>query len=87
MHRFEALLGSLPADCVLDGEVAIRRGGKSLPEDQVHLLQQSRGLTREAMEKLPEGAYRRSVRRLDYPDLPRARLARRRCMRCAGHHG
>src|SRR5262249_18735388 len=29
-------------------------------------------------ESLPESAYRRSVRRLDYPDLPRARFAFRR---------
>ena len=54
---------------------SMRRRGKLLPQDQVLLLQESRGLTREAIERLPEGAYRRSVRRLDYPDLPRARLA------------
>src|SRR5215211_7654658 len=56
-------------------ERALRRDGKPVPKDQVELLHDLRGLTRQAIQRLPEGAFRRSVRRLDYPDLPRARLA------------
>ena len=34
MHRFEALLGSLPADCVLDGEiVALDASGRPIFAD------------------------------------------------------
>ena len=36
MHRFEALLGSLPADCVLDGEiVALDAAGRPVFADLV----------------------------------------------------
>src|SRR5262245_3029030 len=45
--------------------------------EQVNLLRFSRGLTQEGMERLPEAALQRAVRRLDYPDAPRARLAYR----------
>src|SRR3954471_11028765 len=53
---------------------SVQWGGKALAADQVQLLHELRGLTVEAIEKLPEGAFRRSVGRLEYPDLPRARL-------------
>ncbi|MDQ3196040.1 MAG: hypothetical protein ACR2FI_02795 [Burkholderiales bacterium] len=48
---------------------------KNISVEQVRLLRQSRGTTNETLEQLPENAVRRAVRRLNYPDLPRARHA------------
>jgi hypothetical protein len=46
---------------------------KSLSVEQVRLLRQTRGATNDTLEGLSEAALRRAVRRIDYPDLPRAR--------------
>src|SRR5438874_9274527 len=53
-------------------QVAARRG---ISVEQVELLRDARGLTEEGIQRLPEPALRRAMRRLDYPDAPRARLA------------
>lgn len=53
-------------------QVAASRG---ISVEQVELLRDSRGLTEEGIQRLPEQALQRAVRRLDYPDAPRARLA------------
>ena len=42
--------------------------------EQVEMLRSQRGLTEAGIEHLPEGALKRALRRLDYPDAPRARL-------------
>jgi len=56
---------------------AERRAAKAvgLTVGQVQLLQERRGLSLQALKQLPEKTLRRAVRRLDYPDLPRAREA------------
>jgi hypothetical protein len=41
---------------------------------QVELLRSQSGLTQEGIEQLPESKLKRALRRLDYPDAPRARL-------------
>jgi hypothetical protein len=41
----------------------------------VQLLQAHRGLSHAALQKVPDSVLQRAVRRLDYPDLPRAREA------------
>src|SRR3954468_7095204 len=46
---------------------------KSTSVEQVGLLRATRGATNDTLEGLPEAALRRAVRRIDYPDLPRAR--------------
>ncbi|MBI4528160.1 MAG: hypothetical protein HY695_30575 [Deltaproteobacteria bacterium] len=48
---------------------------KSLSVEQVRLLRQTRGATNDTLDRLPEGAMRRAIRRLNYPDMPRARQA------------
>jgi photosystem II stability/assembly factor-like uncharacterized protein len=48
---------------------------RSLTVGQVQQLQARRGLTNEALKKVPEEVLQRAVRRLDYPDLPREREA------------
>jgi hypothetical protein len=42
--------------------------------EQVQLLRSQRGLTEAGIERLPEVALKSALRRLDYPDSPRARL-------------
>src|SRR6266851_2850184 len=59
-----------PASTAADRRVAQARG---LNTGQVQLLQAHRGLSHDALRKIPESVLRRAVRRLDYPDLPRAR--------------
>jgi hypothetical protein len=51
-------------------EVARRR---NISAEQVQLLRSARGLTQSGIEELPEMALQRALRRLDYPDAPRAR--------------
>ena len=46
---------------------------KSITVEQVRLLRESRGATNSTLQGMKEGALRRAIRRLDYPDLPRAR--------------
>ncbi|HEX8142853.1 MAG TPA: hypothetical protein VF553_09675 [Pyrinomonadaceae bacterium] len=48
---------------------------RSLTIGQVQMLQARRGMSNEALRKIPEEILQRAVRRLDYPDLPRAREA------------
>src|SRR5437762_13894862 len=48
---------------------------RKLTIGQVQLLQTRRGLSPEALRKVPEKVLQRAIRRLDYPDLPRAREA------------
>src|SRR5260370_34736316 len=48
---------------------------RGLTVGQVRQLQIQRGLSLPALRALPEAALRRSVRRLEYADLPRAREA------------
>jgi len=55
-----------------DRQVAKKR---NLTVGQVKLLQARRGLTNEALRKVSDKVLQRAVRRLDYPDLPRAREA------------
>jgi hypothetical protein len=57
---------------VSDEDVARSR---KISVEQVKLLRRTRGASNETLEKLPEGAMRRAIRRLNYPDLPRARQA------------
>jgi hypothetical protein len=52
---------------------AIRR----ISVEQVRILRETRGLTLAAIEAMPDKSLRRAVRRLDYPDTPRAREAYR----------
>jgi hypothetical protein len=49
---------------------AERRG---ITVEQVELLRNQRGLTEAAIQALPERSLRRALRRLDFPDAPRAR--------------
>lgn len=53
-----------------DRQVASSRG---LTVEIVQLLQAKRNLSYDALGKVPEGVLKRAVRRLDYPDLARAR--------------
>lgn len=55
---------------ISDEDLAARR---KITVDQVQLLQATRGTTNESLEKMPEGALLRALRRLNYPDMPRAR--------------
>ena len=51
---------------------------RGLPEELADDLRRTRGLSATALRELPEGALKRAVRRLDYPDLARVREAFRR---------
>ena len=53
-----------------DEALASKRG---LSVEMVQLLRQTRGTSNESLEAVPEGALRRALRRLNYPDLARAR--------------
>jgi len=53
-----------------DQDLADKRG---LSVDMVQRLRQTRGTSNDSLEKAPEGALRRALRRLNYPDLARAR--------------
>ena len=46
---------------------------RSITVEQVELLRDQRGLTSAGIEALPEKSLQRALRRLDYPDSPRAR--------------
>jgi hypothetical protein len=46
---------------------------RKISVEVVELLRKSRGTTNATLERLPEGALRRAIRRLNYPDMPRAR--------------
>lgn len=48
---------------------------RGLTAAQVEQLRRTRGLTLEALKKIPDRALQRAVRRLEYPDLARARVA------------
>jgi hypothetical protein len=48
---------------------------RKISVEQVQLLQKTRGTTNETLEKMPQGALLRAIRRLNYPDMPRARHA------------
>jgi len=48
---------------------------RKISVEQVRLLQKTRGTTNETLEKMPQGALLRAVRRLNYPDMPRGRHA------------
>ena len=48
---------------------------RKLTVGEVHLLQTKRGLSHDALRQISEKVLRRAVRRLDHPDLPRAREA------------
>jgi hypothetical protein len=62
-------------DSRLEERIGEERG---LSADQIGRIARARGLTTEAMSAIPDGALQRSVRRLDFPDMPRAREAFRR---------
>ena len=57
---------------VSDEDLARSRG---ISVEQVRLLRESRGTTNDTLEVLPDAGLRRALRRLNYPDLPRARHA------------
>lgn len=46
---------------------------RKLTIGQIQMLQRRRGLSNEALSKVPDKVLQRAIRRLDYPDLPRAR--------------
>jgi len=46
---------------------------RTISAEQVELLRSARGLTQAGIEALPEKSLQRALRRLDYPDAPRAR--------------
>jgi photosystem II stability/assembly factor-like uncharacterized protein len=62
-------------DNQLEAQIASQRG---IQPDQVARIAQSRGLTTEAVAAIPDASFQRSVRRLDYADMPRSRDAFRR---------
>ena len=47
--------------------------GRAISVEQVRTLRQTRGLTSAGIEAIPEPTLARALRRLEYPDLPRAR--------------
>lgn len=55
---------------ISDEELA---SAKNISVTQVMLLRQTRGTTNDTLDQVPEGAIRRAIRRLNYPDMPRAR--------------
>src|SRR5215211_1753655 len=57
---------------ISDEELARAKG---ISVEQVRLLRQSRGSSNETLAYLPDQKLRRALRRLNYPDLPRARQA------------
>lgn len=61
-----------PRRAVTDQQVAKQ---KNLSIQRVQQIQMTRGISNEAILKLPESTLRRTVRRADYPDMPRARQA------------
>lgn len=69
--KVEAAGGELP---VTSGDRLVAKA-RSLTLGQVQQLQTKRGLSNEALRKVSEETLQRAVRRLDYPDLPRAREA------------
>lgn len=46
---------------------------RNISVEQLRLLRQTRGTTNDTLERLPEAGMRRAIRRLNYPDMPRAR--------------
>ena len=48
---------------------------RRISTDQVEMLREMRGLTNEGIVKLPEKSLRSSLRRVDFPDMPRQRQA------------
>src|SRR5215217_550639 len=48
---------------------------RNLTVGQARRLRSTRGLTNEALSQVPDSVLRRALRRLEYPDLPRAREA------------
>ena len=52
--------------------------GRGITVEQVQTLRQTRGLTSAGIEAIPESALARALRRLEYPDMPRARDLYRR---------
>src|SRR4051794_17268277 len=48
---------------------------KSISLEQLRILRELRSLTDDAVRALPDRYLQKSVRRLDYPDMPRARKA------------
>ena len=46
---------------------------KNIPVELVTVLRQTRGATNETLDGLSEAAIRRAIRRINYPDMPRAR--------------
>lgn len=57
---------------ISNDELARRKG---ISVEQVQLLRESRGATNDTLAGLSQPAVRRALRRLNYPDMPRARLA------------
>ena len=55
-------------------DVSVVARSRGITVEQVELLRAQRGLTAAGIERLPEAALKRALRRLDYPDAPRARL-------------
>lgn len=55
---------------ISDQDLATQRG---LSVELVQRLRQTRGTTNDSLEHAPDGAIRRALRRLNYPDLARAR--------------
>ncbi|HVD27042.1 MAG TPA: hypothetical protein VNC79_00885, partial [Mycobacteriales bacterium] len=50
---------------------------KEISVEQVRLLRRTRGATNDTLYGLSATAVQRAIRRLNYPDLPRARQALR----------
>lgn len=48
---------------------------KNIPVEQVQVLREARALTDEGFAELPDTALQRAIRKFDYPDMPRERLA------------
>lgn len=57
---------------ISEEELAAQR---NITVEQVRLLRRSRGATNATLAKLPDGALKRALRRLNYPDMPLARQA------------
>ena len=65
-------LGALSGDVMAISDEELARA-KKIRVEQVPLLRRSRGVTNETLQRLPDAAVRRALRRLNYPDLPNAR--------------
>src|SRR6476646_6907701 len=48
---------------------------RGLTVGQVQLLESRRGMSQQVLRTVPESVVKRAIRRLDYPDMPRAREA------------